>query len=61
MACVEPATGASAALIAANDDTGTTDEFLNVPDAERSPDQRIVLPDPAHELGQIRTIPSRAA
>ena len=42
-AAVEPATGASAALIAPNADTGTMSQFLKILDAERSPDQRIVL------------------
>ncbi len=42
-AAVEPATGASAALIAPNADTGTMNQFLTILDAERLPDQRIVL------------------
>ena len=42
-AAVEPATGASAALIAPNADAGTMSEFLNILDAERQPDERIVL------------------
>jgi transposase len=42
-AAVEPATGASAALIAPNADTGTMNQFLKILDAERQPDELIVL------------------
>ena len=42
-AAVEPATGASAALIAPNVDTGTMNEFFKILDAERKPDEHIVL------------------
>jgi transposase len=42
-AAVEPASGASAALIAPNADTGTMNQFLKILDAERKPDEHIVL------------------
>ncbi|MBA2724761.1 MAG: IS630 family transposase [Actinobacteria bacterium] len=42
-AAVEPATGESAALIAPNVDTGTMNQFLRILDAERKPDEHIVL------------------
>ena len=42
-AAVEPASGASAALIAPNADTGTMNQFLKILDAERQPDEKIVL------------------
>jgi transposase len=42
-AAVEPASGASAALIAPNADTGTMNQFLRILDAERKPDEHIVL------------------
>jgi transposase len=42
-AAVEPATGESAALIAPNADTGTMNQFLRILDAERKPDEHIVL------------------
>ena len=42
-AAVEPATGASAALIAPNADTGTMNQCLNILDEERKPDEQIVL------------------
>jgi transposase len=42
-AAVEPASGASAALIAPNVDTGTMNQFLKILDAERKPDDHIVL------------------
>jgi transposase len=42
-AAVEPATGESAALIAPNVDTGTMNQFLKILDAERQPDELIVL------------------
>jgi len=42
-AAVEPATGASAALIAPNVDTGTMNQFLKILDAERKPDEHILL------------------
>jgi len=42
-AAVEPATGESAALVAPNVDTGTMDAFLEILDAERKPDEHIVL------------------
>jgi transposase len=42
-AAVEPATGASAALIAPNVDTGTMNQFLKILDVERKPDEHIVL------------------
>jgi transposase len=42
-AAVEPASGASAALIAPNADSGTMNQFLRILDAERKPDEHIVL------------------
>jgi transposase len=42
-AAVEPASGASAALIAPNADTGTMNQFLRILDIERKPDEHIVL------------------
>ena len=42
-AAVEPATGESAALVAPNADTGTMGQFLRILDAERRPDERVVL------------------
>jgi transposase len=42
-AAVEPATGESAALIAPNVDGGTMNQFLRILDAERKPDEHIVL------------------
>ncbi len=42
-AAVEPATGASAALIAPGVNTGTMNAFLKILDAERQPDEHIVL------------------
>ena len=42
-AAVEPATGESAALVAPNVDTGTMNAFLRILDAERKPDEHIVL------------------
>ena len=42
-AAVEPASGASAALIAPNADTGTMNQFLQILDTERKPDEHIVL------------------
>jgi transposase len=42
-AAVEPASGASAALIAPNADTGTMNQFLRILDTERKPDEHIVL------------------
>lgn len=42
-AAVEPATGESAALVAPNVDTGTMNQFLKILDAERKPDEHIVL------------------
>lgn len=42
-AAVEPASGASAALIAPNADTGTMNQFLKILDIERKPDEHIVL------------------
>jgi transposase len=42
-AAVESATGASAALIAPNTDTGTMNQFLKILDEERQPDELIVL------------------
>lgn len=42
-AAVESATGASAALIAPNADTGTMNQFLRILDAERKSDEQIVL------------------
>jgi transposase len=42
-AAVEPATGASAALIAPNADTGTMNQFLRILDTERKPDEHMVL------------------
>ena len=40
---VEPASGASAALIAPNADTGTMNQFLKILDAERKSDEHFVL------------------
>jgi transposase len=42
-AAVEPATGESAALVAPNVDTGTMNAFLRILDAERKPDEHLVL------------------
>jgi transposase len=42
-AAVEPATGASAALIAPNVDTGTMNQFLKILDIERKSDEQLVL------------------
>jgi transposase len=42
-AAVEPASGASAALIAPNVNTGTMNAFLKILDAERKPDEHFVL------------------
>jgi transposase len=42
-AAVEPATGASAALVAPNVNTGTMNRFLEILAAERQPDEHIVL------------------
>ena len=42
-AAVEPATGASAALLAPNVNTGTMNAFLKILDAERQPDEHFVL------------------
>jgi transposase len=42
-AAVEPSSGASAALIAPNVDTGTMNQFLRILDQERKPDEHIVL------------------
>jgi transposase len=42
-AAVEPATGASAALLAPNADTGTMNAFLAILGAERKPGERFVL------------------
>jgi transposase len=42
-AAVEPATGASAALVAPNVDTGTMNAFLRILDAERKPGEHFVL------------------
>lgn len=42
-AAVEPATGESVALVAQNVDTGAMNQFLRILDAERKPDEHIVL------------------
>ena len=42
-AAVEPATGESAALVAPNVDAGTMNAFLKILDAERKPEEHIVL------------------
>jgi transposase len=42
-AAAEPATGASAALLAPNVDTGTMNAFLTILGAERRPGERVVL------------------
>ena len=42
-AAVEPASGVSAALVAPNVDTGTMNQFLRILNAERKPDEHIVL------------------
>ena len=42
-AAVEPATGASAALVAPNVDTGTMNAFLRILDAERKAGEHVVL------------------
>jgi transposase len=42
-AAVEPATGESAALIAPDANTGTMSQFLEILDAERKPDEKIIL------------------
>ena len=42
-AAVEPASGASATLIAPNVDTGTMNQFLRILDTERKPDEHILL------------------
>ena len=42
-AAVEPATGESAALLAPNVNTGTMNAFLEILDAERKPDEHVVL------------------